>query len=49
MKKMIVIVALFGLIASAALSGCKPQESQTTPPAPSTNAPAAPSTNAPAQ
>jgi len=51
MKKLLSIVALFGLVCVGLVSGCKKQSESMTPPSapamPSTNAPAA--TNAPAQ
>ncbi len=45
MKKIIYIIALFGFVGAALLTGCKKEETPATPSMPSTNAPA---TNAPA-
>jgi uncharacterized lipoprotein YajG len=46
MKKISYIIALFGLVGAALLTGCQKQETVSTPTTPATNAPA---TNAPAQ
>lgn len=49
MKKIFYIIALFGLVGAALLTGCKKEETPAPPTMPATNAmPEAPPTNAPA-
>ncbi|HVU26148.1 MAG TPA: hypothetical protein VHG71_00160 [Verrucomicrobiae bacterium] len=40
MKKLFTLVAVLGLVCAAMLTGCKKEETPTTPAPPSTNAPA---------